>query len=250
MLQKHLYVVRVCRFMPPKVLVGCPTAIYKEYCLDEYARAVTSLRYGNYDIMVVDNSETDEYKQKIEESLSRSNKNNISITVVKDKFLERAKDRIVHSRNLVREHAIKSKYDYFLSLEQDVIPPSDVIEQLLTHQKHVTSGLYFTEYDYNNEKVVQPLVWLKDATGKLQFVNQIQLEQPRLLRVHASGLGCVLVKRTILEQFPFRLFDDRSTYDDMPFYYDLFMRKIPVFLDTGVKCKHFIKGMNWDVLKE
>lgn len=237
-------------FMPPKVLVGCPTAVYKEYCLDQYAKAVTSLRYGNYDILIVDNSPTEDYKKKLEETFTSYNKNNLNITVLRDEPLEHAKERIVHSRNLIREYVLNNKYDYFLSLEQDVIPPSDIIEQLLSHGKHVVAGLYFSEYEENNEKVIRPLVWHKDATGKLQFVNPLALEKPQLLPIHASGLGCVLIKSTILKKHPFHLFPDRSTYDDMPFYYDLFMDKIPVFLDTSVKCKHLIKGMNWDVLKE
>lgn len=236
--------------MPPKVLVGCPTAVYKEYCLDQYAKAATSLRYGNYDIIIVDNSPSEDYKKRLEEAFKSYNKNNLKITILKGDHLEHAKERIVSSRNQIRDYALNNNYDCFLSLEQDVIPPLDIIEQLLSHGKHVISALYFSEYEENNEKVIRPLVWLKDASGKLQFINPIMLNEPRLIKIHASGLGCVLIKNTILKRFKFRLFDDRSTYDDMPFYFDLFTNKIPVYIDTAVKCRHLIKGMNWNVLKE
>ncbi len=236
--------------MPPKVLVGCPTAVYKEYCLDQYAKAATSLRYGRYDIIIVDNSPSEEYKKKLEETFSSYNKNNLKITILKGDHLEHAKERIVSSRNLIREYALERGFDYFLSLEQDVIPPKDIIERLLRHKKSVISGLYFTRYLTGDKKVIRPLAWARNNTGKLAFISDSRLRTFRLLQVEASGLGCVLIKKDIIAKHQFRLFDDKSTYDDMPFYYDLQKSGVPVFIDTQAICKHLIEGMDWDSIKE
>jgi len=40
----------------PKILLGCPTSDYKEYCLKEYVKSVKTLDYPCYDILLVDNS--------------------------------------------------------------------------------------------------------------------------------------------------------------------------------------------------
>ena len=42
-------------------------------------------------------------------------------------------------------------YDYFLSLEQDVIPPKDIIEQMLKSEKKIITGVYFNHNDIGGE---------------------------------------------------------------------------------------------------
>ena len=51
--------------MSLRVLVGCPTHRCKDYCLEAYAKAVKSLSYNGFDVLLVDNSPTDEYFEKI-----------------------------------------------------------------------------------------------------------------------------------------------------------------------------------------
>ena len=119
----------------PKVLVGCPTSNYKEYCLKEYAEAVKSLTYPNYNILLIDNSKDDIYLKKI---------NGIGLPAKKGPWFEGALKRIITSRNILREEILEKGYDYLLSLEQDVISPKDIIERLLRHKKQVISAIYFT----------------------------------------------------------------------------------------------------------
>ena len=65
----------------PKVLVGCPTSFHKEYALKEYADAVKSLDYNNYDILLVDNSQDNDYYKKIKQ---------IGLNVIKGGYFEGA----------------------------------------------------------------------------------------------------------------------------------------------------------------
>ncbi len=78
----------------PKVLVGCPTSNHKEYCLKQYAEAVKKLTYKNYDILLVDNSENDEYLKKIKSE---------GIEAIKGPYHELARERIIESRNILRQ---------------------------------------------------------------------------------------------------------------------------------------------------
>ena len=106
-----------------KILIGCPTSEHKSYCLKEYIEAVKKL---NCDVLLVDNSECEEYYNKIK---------SLGVNVIKDRYYKKARNRIVSSRNLLKEHCLKNGYDYLFSLEQDVIPPLDVIERLLKLNK-------------------------------------------------------------------------------------------------------------------
>lgn len=45
----------------PKVLVASPTFDKMSYCEEEFFNAIKSLSYPNYDILIVDNSDEDEY---------------------------------------------------------------------------------------------------------------------------------------------------------------------------------------------
>lgn len=225
-----------------KVLVGCPTSSHKAYCLEEYSKAIKSLTYSNYGILLVDNSENLKYVDRIRK---------LGIDVVKDNYFETARERVVHSRNLLRDYVLKNNYDYFLSLEQDVIPPKDVIERLLRHDKKVVTGIYFTRYDINGKKKIKPLIWV-DTPGKfekMKFIDERELWKSGLIKIRACGLGCVLIHKSVLESISFRLFKPKI-YDDMAFCHDLYKKGISIYADLEVKCKHLISGMDWDSIKE
>ena len=227
----------------PKILVGCPTSEHKAYCLPEYAEAIKSLTYPHYDILLVDNSATNDYSEKIKQ---------FGLPVVKDIYLPRARQRITHSRNILREHVLEKGYDYFLCLEQDVIPPSNVIELLLAHQKSVVTGVYFTRYFDHGKPLFRPLLWEHSSVSPdtMRFVSEETLRQNQLISAFACGLGCILIHRSVLEKISFHLFTDKKTYDDMPFCADLRDHQIQLFADTAVKCKHLISGMKWEDIEE
>ena len=120
--------------MLPKILVGCPTSFHKEYCFDKYVAGVKALTYGNFDVLLIDNSQDNIYFNKIKKS---------GLNVVKGKWFEGALDRIISSRNILRQKVLDGGYDYFFSLEQDVVPPPDVLERMIKHDKKIVSGVYF-----------------------------------------------------------------------------------------------------------
>ena len=69
----------------PKILVGCPTASTHGYCLKEYANAVKSLTYPNYEVLLVDNSKDDSYFKRIK---------SLGLNAIKDEYFEKARERI------------------------------------------------------------------------------------------------------------------------------------------------------------
>jgi GT2 family glycosyltransferase len=230
----------------PKILVGCPTSEHKAYCLDKYAETVRSLTYPQYDILLVDNSATNTYAERIRQ---------LGLPVLKDIYFEHARERITHSRNILREQVLEKGYDYFLCLEQDVIPPRDIIERLLQHQQPVVTGVYYMEYDLKKQgtligKKILPLLYARHDCDNLIQLTSEKIQAPQLLRVAASGLGCMLIHRSVLEKISFRYVEDKLVFDDIWFCQDLERHKIPLFVDTSVKCKHLMHAMDWDSLKK
>ncbi|MBS3107984.1 glycosyltransferase [Candidatus Woesearchaeota archaeon] len=231
-----------------KVLVGCPTSDYKAYCLKEYLNSVKSLNYDNYDVLIVDNSKTDDYAGKIKES---------GIKVIKMPYHESARQRIIDSRNKIREEFLAGNYDYFLSLEQDIIPPRDIIQRLLAYNRDVVAGLYFTVQNktLSNGQIIEtlrPLVWVTlpdQDPNKMFYLDEKFAEKSNdFIQAYATGLGCMLISRKVLEKIKFR-FEGPSGFDDVHFCSDLEKNHIPLFVDLSVKCKHNITNWCWKGIK-
>ncbi|MAG20182.1 hypothetical protein CL618_01995 [archaeon] len=227
-----------------KILVGCPTSNHKEYCLDQYISSIKSLTYKN-DILLIDNSENKDYYKKIKEK---------GIPVIKDKYRETARDRIIHSRNILRRLVLDNGYDYLFSLEQDVIPPKDVIERLLSHKKDIISGVYYkkiyiTVKDKEYTKIV-PLLWKitkEDKEKKLMTYITDEELQTSLLNIDMCGLGCLLIHRNVLEKVKFRYEKQEKSFDDTWFCKDAIKNNFKIYTDPTLKCKHLTEGMDWNI---
>ena len=232
--------------MQQKVLIGCPTSFHKEYALKEYIEAIRKLTYKNHDFLLVDNSQDDNYLEKIK---------SFNIPVIKGLYFESARDRIIVSRNILRQKVLDDDYDYFLSLEQDVIPPEDIIEKLLQHKKEVITAVYFANNVIPGEvssKLI-PLVYVleDEKTLSMRPLNENELwKNQGLVQVVSAGLGCVLISRNVLEKIEFRY--DLNTFDDRWFFMDLYNQKILAYADTSIKCKHLIynRPYPWSKIKK
>jgi len=217
-----------------RILIGCPTSDYKEYSLKEYLEGIKNLTYKNFDLVLVDNSKNDYYFNKLKSS---------GINVIKGKYFESAKDRVIDSRNILREYCLKNDYDYLLSLEQDVVPPKDVIERLLKHDKEITGALYF--YLGDDNKTLLPMIWIhyEGEYAKRLMFNEIP--EDKLIEVITCGLGCILIKKEVLGKIKFRYVKDEEPWDDLWFCEDAREKGFKVYVDTGVRCKHYVRGMDW-----
>jgi len=222
--------------MKPKILVGCPTSKYQEYCLGDYHQSINNLTYENYSVLLIDNSEDNYYLNKLK------NKN---INTLKGKYFKGAKQRIIESRNLLRQHFLENNYDYLLSLEQDVIPPRDVIEKLLSHNKDIVSAVYFSSSP--NHKKLIPLLAKNTGLNKLSYLpeNLVKMSND-LVEVDYCGLGCVLIHKLVLEKVKFRFDSKKPGFDDWWFCKDAKKNDFKVYADLNVKCRHLILNRPWN----
>jgi len=222
-----------------KILIGCPTSSYKEYCLREYLEGVKRLSYENVHLILVDNSENDDYYNKLKR---------FGVSVIRGKYFESAKDRIIHSRNLLRRYCLENDYDYLLSLEQDVVPPKNVIERLMKHDKEIVGGLYY--YLGDDKKTLLPMIWVHHEGEYARRLTFKEVQGEELIEAITCGLGCVLIKRNALDKIRFRHVKGEEPWDDLWFGEDARQKGFKVYVDTGVKCKHYVKGMDWSKIKK
>ena len=99
------------------MLIGAPVSHYHLYCTGAYLKSLQSLTYNNYDICLVDNSPTDKFYNLLKEK-----RINVIRKDMKDKTI---REKIIDCRNVLREKVLDEGYDYFFSVEQDILLPKN-----------------------------------------------------------------------------------------------------------------------------
>src|SRR3989338_1494184 len=194
----------------PKVLVACPTYSGMSYCLHKFIERIKNLTYNNREVLIVDNSETEEFFKELE--------NIKGIEVLRDNTEEKNKlFRLVSSRNKILDYATENGYDYILMLDQDVIPPINVIEELLSCKKDLVIGLYFNYFKSSGDIKILPVAWkslneqeFSEIKSKINLPDSVksQEDMPRhlteeevksgeLMQVFHPSAGCLLMSRPI-----------------------------------------------------
>lgn len=221
----------------PKVLVGCPT--HKSYApvVDRYLKAVKDMDYDNGGLMLVDNSEDDIFFNELKKK---------GAPVIKGPYSKDTRQRIVDSRNLLREFMLKNDFDYLLSLEQDVMASPELLKELLAHQKDIVGAYYdraknltLRDSDGNTKSAVMniPYIYL-ESNGILRQGTAPELHKKGLQKVGAAGLGCMLISRKALEAAEFKVSEGKKAVDDVPFCSDMKEAGFEIFVDTNIHVKH------------
>lgn len=252
-----------------KILVGSPVSKHHAYCTHQYLERIKNLDYSGYDILLVDNSDDEEFYNLIREDVPIVHHGYGKPTI---------KDKLVASRNYLRDYALKNDYDYFLNIDQDVVPPKDVIERLLSHKKDFVTGIYYNYFNQTTEKTVKMAVayiWftkeeeqemksnpelVKKTNPNLyaalqktnwQFeklmrpINEKEVAAGKLMKIRAAGSGCMLVSRHALESVAFRE-NTEGGFDDVLFCFDLQDKGFGLYADCTVICEHLTQNRPWE----
>ena len=251
-----------------KVLVGSPVSKHHAYCTPQYLEAIANLSYGNFDVLLVDNSDTEDWCNEI--------KSKYKVPIVRHGYdRPTVKEKMVASRNYLRDYALKNGYDYLMDIDQDVIPPKDIIERLLQHKKDFVTGIYYNYFTQagKNIKTSVAYTWFtkqeekeilanpdlqrtnpnlyaalvnknQDFSKLMRPINEREIAGGKLLHIRACGSGCMLVGRKALE-IPFR--DNyEGGFDDVLFCFDLQEKGFELFADCSVICEHLMQNKPWN----
>jgi len=239
--------------MENKILVAAPTFEGMKYCHDRFFNRILNLSYKNYDILIVDNSKTEEYFQEL--------KKIPNITAIHDKTTEeKSIFRLISSRNLILEYGIKNNYSHILMLDSDVIPPIDVIEELLQSDKDIVSGIYSSFFNIAGKTKLMPVAWkylteeefieMKrnyDVNPGLKrfdlrrYLTEEEINSDKLHEVAMPSAGCMLIKRQVFEKVRYGKENPKSfTGDDIHFIEKAKEFGFLPYCNTKVKCEHLI----------
>lgn len=221
----------------PRVLVATPTTSAKRYILALWLRTLQRLTYANKDILIVDNSDDGgAYAQMIAD---------LGFPVVRSRHMENPYDQLIAARNLIREHAVANGYDYWLSLESDVIPPEDVIERLLAHGKGYVNTVQYNHLILGTKIRSFPALCRRSTVpgaryGRYYELTEEELREAPLITIDRGHLGCTLISADLLRKVVFR--HDGWQADDHCLCDDLRELGVTLYCDTTIPIFHVTDG--------
>lgn len=223
--------------MIPRVLVATPTYEFHSYCLDLYVERLRAINYPDFSILLVDNSEGEDYVNRIRD---------YGICALHVEREAQARASIVKCRNIIRDIVLNYGFQYLLFIDQDVFPPPEVISRLVQHNQPVVSGVY-TKWALGRRWAVaamrewHPCRWdeLVETASPAGMTPVSDLPDGKLVPIYGAGDGCLLISRQVLEKIRFRYDPNYDNASDVYFAADVLAAGIPFYLDTAVRCQHF-----------
>jgi len=226
-----------------KVFISCSVSEKKKYIENEYFSNIRNLTYPNKQYFFSDNSTSPTYHIELME------KYGFEVGYVNPKGLSNVM-YMCNSMNQCLQKFLASDCDLWLMLEEDNICPTDIVEQLISHDKMVVAAPYFIntgkdsillkgemENTYGEQTNRVPLFWKEDYrkfNGRLEKCSVI-------------GFGCTLAKRLIFEDYKFYANEKQKAHCDTMWSFDLHEAGIDVYVDNSIICEH--KNQQWNQTK-
>ena len=157
---------------------------------------------------------------------------------------ERGQENHLHQYQRGREAFLAGRYDAMLVIESDIIPPRETIEKLAALQADLAYGVYrfrvtnavniFERYpEVNGEPARNPGESLTNRPYLLR--RAVELGK---IPCSGAGLGCVLIRRKVLEKIEFRREKPDWSHCDTWFTKDVLRAGFSMMADMSVICGH------------
>jgi len=244
--------------MNPKVLVACPTYDGMKYCFEKFSESIKSFDYDNYKILIVDNSDSDDFFGELQRDKE--------IISIKDKSNYPSKlNRLINSRNIILKFAQENKYDFIFMLDADVIAPKETIKELLSQNKDIVSGLYRNYFMVDNKIQIMPVAWMafteeefneikkryslpdsvKTRFSMRRYMTEEEVSSNEVLEAFHPSCGCMMISKNVFEKIRYELHPAQkssTTSDDIGFIESAKKAGFKIYVDTKIKCNHLVSG--------
>lgn len=152
---------------------------------------------------------------------------------------------IQEMRNNIAMQALGMDCTHLIFLDADMVYPPDTITKLLSHDKDIVGALTFRRWpDF------EPLLF----TGEPYKMTLIDPIPEGLVKVTATGTGCLMINTKVLEVIKYPWFefgrtdDKKPVGEDINFCYKAGEAGFDVFVDTTVKTEHLCNTrVNWNL---
>lgn len=147
---------------------------------------------------------------------------------------------ILYNYRKARRVFLDSDYTHLFIVEHDILPPPDALTRLLAVNTHAAYGLYcFRRNGSHNVNVTRYTSGEWPDMSLSSFMDELQAAWNRVVLCSGSGLGCVLLQRSVMEQVDFRL-TDKPVHCDTHFTDDVWRRGFDMRADMAVQCGHIL----------
>jgi len=154
--------------------------------------------------------------------------------------------RIAKVREEIRQAFLKSDCTHLYFHDADMIPPSDIIDRLLAHDRDIASGLYLIRT--YTEPLAPVMLTLEQGRTGIYLGQTGIFTEGDTQEVLGVGMGCMLIRRSVLESVGFRKTDEYtidSLAEDYQFCLDAqeagFQKPL---IDLTLPCWH-VDGDGW-----
>ena len=229
-----------------KILLVSPISEYKDYVLHKWLPYIKSLQRSynsgivSLDILLCDNSENANYHKKL------SRKYKVGIIHV-DPLNMNSRQYICESRNRLADYFLDRSYDRMLSLECDLFPHEHFLTELIAHNKKIVSFPYFIGQGDQSNPMLNVVDSSHEAPVSTRNITEIEMFHyaGKVIPVFNPGLGCTLIKRSIINKFTFRWHPDIYYHDDSFFAEDVYNANIPWYCDFTKFIRHLNQPWNY-----
>lgn len=112
------------------------------------------------------------------------------------------RQNILHNYRKARAVFLAGKWDYLLTIESDMVPPVDILEQLLTHHAPVAYSLYV--FRGSKKWSAYREFHLGWGASWSEYPEEARAVFGQALPVAGQGLGATLIRRDVLKAIDFR----------------------------------------------
>lgn len=154
---------------------------------------------------------------------------------------------------VARDEAVKltiqNNCDYLLMIDDDMICPNNMFEELYKHDVDVVAPLAFARNPPHKPVLFHCVEGYDSVEKKDYFINNVIMNYPKdqLVECDAVGFGAVLIKRKVLDAIGPRAFMSTcGTGEDILFCYKARKLGFKVYMDTACKLGHIGNPINVD----
>jgi len=216
----------------PRVLIGCVTHDKHEACIDSFLDAIRAQDYPNSDLLFVETSGNKDYAAKL--------RGFGAIVIESDPDLEHPIQKVTEGRRLIQERAVEKGYDLIWFVDSDIIPESNALSALVSHRKHIISGVCLVAMNMNGTSKPMPNIY--SYNEEEECMKPINLEQIEAnpVEISSSGFGCVLISKDVFKDIRIRYLEECMAGEDMAFFADAKEKGFRAYADTSIRCDHLV----------
>lgn len=157
----------------------------------------------------------------------------------------RASSGPIHEmRNVITQRALELDCTHLIFLDADMVYPPDTITRLLNRNKTIVGALTFKRWPN-----FEPLLF-DGEPYKMTLIDPIP---EGLVKVTATGTGCLMIKTSVFEHIQYPWFEFGSNNgkpvgEDINFCYSAKEKGFDIYVDTTIRTEHICSTrVNWNL---